>query len=126
MDNRIFYIMGDLIASALTGAVAGLLCAWLVGESWPMLAAMILMMVLGMVLGVLLFFPLGIAFGAMEVMIPMMLAGMLAGMVAGMWGSMQALSLAGGAFLGMQTGLCGLLLVWIANTLLRGERSWQQ
>ena len=123
MDHRLFYIIGDVFSSALTGIVVALLSYALVSPAWPMLVAMPVMMILGMVVGLLLFFPLSIAFGAMEIMIPCMLGGMISGMTLGMWLTMQVLTVVGTVIIGAETALCTLLFVWVANTLLRGQRA---
>lgn len=123
VDSRFFYILGDVLSCALTGAVVALVSYALIGLSWPVVVAMVVMMVLGMLIGLLLFFPLSISFGAMEIMIPCMLAGMVSGMVVGMWLAMQPLTLLGAVTIGVETALCVLLFVWVANTLLRGTRT---
>ncbi len=83
MDSRLYFVLGDLAANLLVGALAGWLSAVVIGTGWNMFLAMFLAMGLGMLVGLVLFFPLGMAFGAMEVMLPTMFSGMLAGMVVG-------------------------------------------
>jgi Na+/citrate or Na+/malate symporter len=124
MDNRLYFVLGDLFANLLTGAVAGALCALLIVQGWPMVPAMCLAMILGMAVGLVLFFPLGIYFGAMEVMLPIMFGGMVSGMVMGMWAAMTPVAMVQGLLWG---GLCGLLslsFVWVLNAVLRGPREF--
>lgn len=121
MDQRLYFIIGDILAAALTGILVGLACVMLVSPNWNMFIAMVVFMAVGMVIGMLVFFPLSISFGAMEIMMPCMLSGMVSGMAVSMWAAMQPLSLGGASFLGLQSGLCALLFIWVANTLLRSK-----
>lgn len=121
MDQRFYFIVGDLIAAIITGALVGALSALLVDTSWNMWVAMVIVMVLGMIIGTLVFFPLSVFFGAMEIMIPCMLGGMISGMAVSMWASMQDISGIGATILGIQSSLCALLFIWVANTLLRSK-----
>lgn len=122
MDSRLFFVFGDLVANIAVGLIAGWLCALVVGTSWNMLPAMLVAMAVGMVVGFVLFFPFGIFFGAMEVMLPIMFSGMLAGMVVGMWAAMAPVSDGAAALTGAICGVIGILVIWIANTALRGVR----
>jgi len=120
MDHRLFYALGDLFASLVTGMLAGA-AAWLiVSPGWHMFAAMILAMIAGMVVGLLMFFPFSFVLGAMEVMVPLMFNGMLAGMVVGMRAAMMNMALGEALVWGGIGALAGLAFVWTANALLRG------
>ncbi len=120
MDNRLFYVAGDLIANLAIGIIVALVASWIVGPAWNMWAAMFAMMVLGMVLGLVLYFPIGSRFGAMEVMIPAMYTGMWSGMVIGMIDAMMDLSWRHAAEIGAACGAAEIVFIWIANTILRG------
>ena len=126
MDNRLYFVLGDLFANLLTGAVAGALCTLLIVQGWPMLPAMLLAMILGMAVGLLLFFPLGMYFGAMEVMVPIMFSGMVSGMVVGMWAAMAPVTMVQGLAWGALCGLLSLLFIWVLNSLLRGRREFAE
>lgn len=81
---------------------------------------MFAMMPLGMLTGLVLSFIAGIWLGAMEAMVPIMVSGELSGMVVGMICAMDVLSFRQAALLGAASGLAGILLVWLANGMLRG------
>jgi hypothetical protein len=120
MDNRLYFVLGDLLATTVVAALIGVLAVMIVGTGWNMWLAMILMMALGMMLalpGALVF---GHWFGAMEVMVPVMQAGMWSGMVVGMWQAMSPLEVQHGALIGALSGLVVLNLTWVANVALRG------
>ena len=125
MEKRLYFLLGDLLASALTGALAG----WWVVDTVDfgltgmiaMVVAMFMGMAMGMVAGLLmglLFTPL---FGAMEVMIPIMLAGMVVGMVVGMASVGVALSEAVAVGYGALAGVLCLFAVYGVNLYLSGE-----
>ncbi len=81
---RAYFIVGDLLACALTGAAAAALVQAAVPADWFVAFGMLAGMALGMLAGAFggfLFTPL---FGAMEVMLPASLSAMVAGMGAGM------------------------------------------
>ena len=120
MDNRLYFVLGDLLANITLGALIGALAVMLVGTGWNMWLAMVLMMVLGMVLSFFGAFGFGICFGAMEVIVPGMLTGMISGMVVGMWHAMTPMSVTHGIVIGGITGLMVLTIVWIASASLRG------
>ena len=122
MDHRLFFVIGDLVANVAVGLFAGLICWSIVDTGWHMLVAMFVMMAVGMVCGLIVFFPASIKLGAMEVMVPVMFSGMLAGMVVGMAAAMMPLTLQQGLALGAASGLAGIVIIWIANSLLRGSR----
>ncbi len=120
MDNRLYFVLGDLLTNICIGALIGTLAVVLVGTGWNMWLAMVLMMMLGMVLSLFLSFGFAICFGAMEVMVPGMLTGMMSGMILGMWGAMAELSAIQGGAIGAVTGFAVLIVVWFANAALRG------
>lgn len=121
MDNRLYFVVGDLAANTLTGLVVGLVCWLLVGAGWNMWLSMLLMMGVGMLLAIFLFFPLGILFGAMEVMVPLMLTGMVSGMVVGMWIPMAPLFAAEAAIIGALCGLASIIAIWTLDSIIRGR-----
>lgn len=125
MEKRLYFLVGDVLASSVIGGLAGLAVTSLIGPSWPMPVAMVVGMALGMLVSILsplVFTPL---FGAHEVMIPSMLTGMLSGMVCGMWAAMQTLSGGTASAIGALIGVGVVVLVWIGNALLHGEQqSW--
>ena len=125
MDNRLYFIVGDLFANLLTGLLAAVLCWWVIATGWNMFLAMLLAMALGMLVGLVLFFPLGMLFGAMEVMLPIMFTGMVSGMVVGMAVAMQPLSWADAAQYGLVAGLLCIVFIWLLNARLRGVRPYK-
>ena len=122
MDHRWYFVVGDVLANAFSGALVGLVAVMMVRVGWNMYLAMMLMMVVGMVLSLPLALTFGHWFGAMEVMVPVMQTGMMSGMVVGMWQAMAPLSVIQGLTVGSVTGLVMLGLLWLANSALRGER----
>jgi Na+/citrate or Na+/malate symporter len=124
MDHRLYFVLGDLFANLVVGAVAGWACALLIGVEWNMFIAMVIAMVIGMLVGLFLFFPLGILFGAMEVMLPTMFSGMMSGMAIGMWAAMAPVTASQGLQWGAVVGLICLAIIWILNAGLRGRRSF--
>lgn len=122
MDHRLFYAVGDFLASLVIGIVAALAAWAIVGPGWNMWLAMIAMMALGMVIGLVLFFPISMKLGAMEAMIPAMYTGMWSGMMIGMIGAMMPLSWEHAAAMGAACGVGEIVFIWIANTMLRGVR----
>jgi len=122
MDDRLYFVLGDLFSNILIGALVGAVATLLVGTDWNMWLAMFVMMAVGMALSLVGSVALGIWFGAMEVMVPGMLTGMVSGMVVGMWQPMSPLSASEGALIGGLSGLVVLNIVWAANVSLRGLR----
>ena len=120
MDNRLFFVLGDLLCNVLVGAVVGWIVSLLVGSGWHMLVAMVLMMAVGMLLAGVLWLPCSVYFGAMEVMVPLMLTGMVSGMVIGMWAAMVPLGGSAAFFVGGVCGLATIVAVWIVNQQIRG------
>jgi hypothetical protein len=122
IEVRPYFVFGDVLASAGVGALAAAAVAWLGIPSWPMVAGMLAGMMLGMFLGlVAVLAGLTILFGAMEVFVPCMLGGMLAGMV----GAMDSIGSLPPALAGALTGLATLLLVYVVNAFLSGERCFR-
>ncbi len=120
LDHRLFFVVGDFLASIAIGAIVGLMSWALVGPSWNMWIAMFVMMALGMIAGLIFFFPVGIKLGAMEAMVPIMFSGEISGMVVGMICAMTVLSPANAVLLGAASGMTGIVFIWIANSVLRG------
>jgi hypothetical protein len=120
MDNRLYFVFGDLLSNIVMGALVGVVSVLLVSTGWNMWLAMVLMMVIGMVLGLVGALAFGFLYGAMEVMVPVMQTGMWSGMVVGMWQAMAPLTYSQGALAGGVTGLLVLNVIWVANTGLRG------
>jgi hypothetical protein len=120
MDHRLYFALGDFLANIAIGAVVGLICWAIVSPHWNMWIAMLAMMPVGSIVGLLLFFPIGMKLGAMEVMVPLMFTGELSGMVTGMGAAMYVLTARDALLLGSASGLGGILVIWIVNSLLRG------
>jgi hypothetical protein len=124
---RLYFVLGDVVANLIVGALAACAVAALFGPAWPQLPAMLAGMLLGTVIAVPLALLLGICFGAFEVMLPSMLSGMVAGMAAAMTATRAPLSVADAALIGAALGLLCLTFSYGANALLRGEvRRWTQ
>jgi len=121
MDDRIFFVIGDLLANLTIGVLVGIVSILVVSNSWNMWLAMFVMMFLGMIISMIGAYGFLYFFGAMEVMIPAMQTGMWSGMVVGMWEAMMHLTLLQGAIIGGLTGLIVLNIIWIANVALRGS-----
>ena len=120
MDNRLYFVLGDILSNIVIAALIGALAVVIVDTGWNMWLAMVLMMVIGMALALPGAFLFGYWFGAMEIMVPVMQAGMWSGMVVGMWQAMSPLSVQQGVLIGAVTGLLVLNVTWVANIALRG------
>ena len=123
METRLYFLLGDAFSCALTGALAGVVCAFVIPEGWHMLAAMAVGMVAGMALSIPLSIVLGIAFGAMELMIPVMLTGMVAGMVLAMAAAARSLGYVSAGGQGAAIGLLCLMATYMANAALGRSRT---
>jgi hypothetical protein len=124
MDSRLYFVLGDLASNILVGAIAGCLCALIIGVGWNMFFAMLLAMAIGMLVGLVLWIPLGMLFGAMEVMLPTMFGGMVSGMVVGMRAAMSPLSSDDALMMGAVCGLASIVAIWILNNSVRGLRQY--
>ena len=105
----------------VSGAAVAVAAAFLIPDSWPMLAAMFVGMLGGMILVLPISFVFQAGFGAFEIMIPTMLTGMISGMVAAMKASTAPMPLGGAALLGAACGIGTLLFTYIMDAMLRGE-----
>ena len=122
MNDRFYFLLGDILSNMLVGAAAAAVCALLIDPDWNMLLAMLLGMPLGMLLALLLgLFLLYRYFGANEVMVPTMLSGMAAGMLTAMTAAMQPLSVSSAALCGALVGLAILGFCYYSDYLIRGE-----
>ena len=120
MDNRLYFIVGDLVSNLGAGILIAISAVPLIGTGWNMFIAMVVMMVLGMVAGLFLSLALGILFGAMEVMVPVMLTGMFSGMISAMWLAMTEVPIMQLVWLGAITGFAVTCIIWLVNACLRG------
>ncbi|MGD2137834.1 MAG: hypothetical protein PVJ66_07240 [Gammaproteobacteria bacterium] len=121
MEQRCYFLAGDILSNALMGMAAAWMAALIVAPGWYMLAGMAAGMAAGMGLALLLL-PLFVGlFGAMEVMLPVMLSAMLAGMLAGMAAAAQALSVPETLLGGGACGLLVLLLTYAADAGVRAR-----
>jgi hypothetical protein len=126
MDNRLYFVLGDILSNIVIAALIGALAVVIVDTGWNMWLAMILMMVIGMALALPGAFLFVYWFGTMEIMVPVMQAGMWSGMVVGMWQAMSPLSVQQGVLIGAVTGLVVLNVIWVANIALRGVLGSQE
>lgn len=126
---RAYFMVGDLLACALTGAAAAVLVQAAVPADWFVAFGMLAGMALGMLAGAFggfLFTPL---FGAMEVMLPASLSAMVAGMGAGMAQTMaqdasrvmDGIGWSEAALGGAVAGLACLAFTYLLQARLRGE-----
>ncbi len=122
MNDRLYFLFGDVVSNVVVGAAAGLLCCLLVSPAWNMLIAMLVCMPLGMVLAMVLSPFLIRWFGAMEVMVPTMLGGMLAAMFVGMASAMMPIGIGEALRAGALAGLIALAFCRYADYLIRGSQ----
>jgi len=123
MEHRIYFLAGDVLSNAVTGAAAAWLAAAIVDPSWSMPAGMFAGMLAGTGPGLLLMPVFVGLFGAMEVMLPVMLTAMLSGMVFGMVAAMQAPAVPMLLFGGGAVGILVLLLTCAVDAALHGKAS---
>ncbi|WP_116367379.1 hypothetical protein [Parahaliea mediterranea] len=123
MDQRLFFVLGDLGANIAGGALIGWLICLLTPTGWNMLLVMVLAMLLGMLFAIPLSLLFGSFFGAMEVMVPLMLTGMVAGMVVGMHAAMTPVAASLALLEGAVCGLACIVMVWVMNNQIRGSRA---
>jgi hypothetical protein len=126
MERRLYFVLGDLIACASTGATAALASALAIGSGWSAVLGVVVGMVIGMalalVLGLTIFLVL---FGSLEVMLPAALSGILAGMWVGMAEPVAAIGTLQAATVGALTGLGVLIFTYGLNAYLRRSAgSW--
>lgn len=121
MENRPYFILGDLLANVSVGVLSALLCTALFDVEnnmfFAMIGGMVAGMALAMILGVGVFFRY---FGAMEVMIPTSLTGMIAGMITSMWVAMGSLSSGGAIFLGLLSAVISLVATYRLQAKISG------
>lgn len=121
MENRPYFIFGDLVANLSVGILSALLCAALFDIDnnmfFAMIVGMLVGMILAMILGAGLFFRY---FGAMEVMIPTSLTGMIAGMIVSMWAAMGPMSASGAIFLGAFSAVLSLIITYRLQAEISG------
>lgn len=121
MERRAYFIFGDLLACAASGAAAGWITFAVVPGDWFAIIGMMLGMALGMPVGIIggiLFTPL---FGSMEISLPAGLAGMMAGSVMGMLKGMAEIGSTTALWGGALVGLACLAFTYILQTRLHGE-----
>jgi uncharacterized membrane protein YeaQ/YmgE (transglycosylase-associated protein family) len=121
LERRLYFIFGDLLACAVTGAAAGWLVHAMIPGDWHPLIGMVLGMLLGLPVGVvggILFAPL---FGDFEVSLPASLAAMVAGSVVGMLQGMAEIGAATALWGGALAGLACLAYSYVLQARLRGE-----
>jgi|GEM_PF-254205 len=121
MEHRIYFIIGDVLACVLAGALGGWLAHSAVAGDLSMLFAMFIGMFLGMVGGMLVGFIMGPFFGAMEIMLPTGFAGMGAGMVVGMQHTMGVIDPTQAAINGAGVGFACLVIIYLLQAHLHGE-----
>ena len=119
METRPYFVLGDVLANSVVGALVGVASAALFGPGWNMIIAMLVGMALGMVISLPALLGFVVFFGAMEVMVPAMTTGMVAGMVVSMSATMGPLSFASAAMLGVKSGLGVLVAIYLANIIVK-------
>lgn len=119
MENRPYFIAGDIGANILVATVCLAVTTWLIGGSWGMLPGMVAGVLVGMFIAMMLSMGwLVRVLGIMEIMTPCMLTGMFAGMFGGMW----SLGFGDILLLGPATGLATLFVIYALNAGMAGPQ----
>ena len=121
MENRPYFVVGDLISNLAAGAIVGGVCALLLPAGWNMVAAMVVGMAIGNVISLPVAFLFTGPFGAMEIQLPVMLTGMVAGMATAMQSSMMPMAFSEGARLDAFCGFGVLVATYVASALLKAR-----
>ncbi len=123
MEQRIYFLLGDLTANISTGALAAAVCAWLLSDL-PMWLSMPVSMLIGMAIGMVLLYALFLRlFGAMEPMLQTMTTGMFAGMLAVMYVPHGGSELWRAAMMGSHVGIVVFVLIWLLNAAISGPQT---
>ena len=121
MERRAYFIFGDVLACAVTGAAAGWLAHAAIPSDWHPVVGMAVGVLLGFLVGVaggILFTPL---FGALEISLPAGLAGMMAGSAVGMLQAGAEIGPGTALWSGALVGLSCLAYSYILQARLHGE-----
>ncbi len=121
MEHRLYFIFGDLLACAVTGAAAGWLAHAVIPGDWHPLIGMALGMLLGLPVGVVGGILLAPLFGDFEVSLPASLAAMVAGSVVGMLQGMAEIGAGTALWAGALAGLACLAYSYVLQARLHGE-----
>ena len=117
METRLYFLVGDALANAGSGAVVALVSTALFGDAWPLAVGMIAGMLVGGIVAVPLAMVASVCFGAFEVMLPVMTTGMFVGMMTSMEQASSDATIARGAGLGLGV----LVVTYVFNTYLRAK-----
>jgi len=118
MFPRLYFLVGDVVSTAVIGALVAAICYAVLPAGWHTAVAMLPGMTIGMFVPVpLCLFLFGRFWGAMELMLPCMLGGMLSGMWAGMAVTMTELSWPGAMLTGAAIAWAALLFCYAVNAL---------
>lgn len=120
MNPRLYFLIGDVVSTALIGALVAVICIAMLPADWHMAVAMLPGMAIGMIIPFFLcIFVLGRIWGALELMVPCMLGGMLSGMAVGMAMTMSALTMARAAMIGVAVAWAALAFCHGLNAVER-------
>ena len=120
MERRLYFVFGDLLASAVTGAAAGWITFSVIPGGWHPLIGMALAMVLGMLVGTVCGFLFAPLFGDLEIALPVGLGGMVAGMATSMMRGMAEFDGGAALWVGALAGLACLAYTYILQARLHG------
>lgn len=121
MERRAYFIFGDLLACAASGAAAGWITFAVVPGDWFAIIGMMLGMALGMLAGTVVGFFFAPFFGDFEIALPAGLSGMTAGAAVGMLRGMAGIDAAAALLGGAVAGLACLAYTYLLQARLHGE-----
>ncbi|NGZ07605.1 MAG: hypothetical protein G8237_14765 [Magnetococcales bacterium] len=119
MEKRLYFLLGDQLASASLSALAAWV-AHLLPDHWPMAVEMGVGMVVGMLAAMVAMPPFMALFGAMEVMVPVMLGSMASSMLPSMAPHLRT-DLVALLWWGAVCGWLAWGLTWLADRWIRQE-----
>lgn len=118
MLPRLYFLIGDIVSTALIGALVAAICIAVLPADWHMAVAMLPGMAIGMIVPIpLCVFILGRYWGAMELMVPCMLGGMLSGMWVSMATTMSGLSMTKAILIGVAISWAALIFCYVMNAV---------
>lgn len=121
MERRAYFIFGDMLACAASGAAAGWITFAFIPGGWFAIVGMTLGMVLGMLVGMAAGVVFAPFFGDFEIALPSALSGMIAGAAVGMLREVAEIDAAAALLGGAVTGLASLAYTYFLQARLHGE-----